>query len=138
MHEGHNCSYVAEHHQELYGAVASVPTILPGFALPRACPWHPRQAFHLCCSFAIHLMVSVTAPGSRQQWEVQNSFLAPPGNVGEVLSIHLACVEASRIWLYVRHLHPRAAGAAQASCPILRSHISNYLPQDSSSACRSA
>lgn len=29
-------------------------------------------------------------------------------------AIHLACVEASSIWLYVKHLHPRAVGAAQA------------------------
>lgn len=63
------------------------PPSSPGFAQPSACPCHPRQAFHLRCSFAIYLMVSVTTPGSRQQWEVQNSFLSPPGNVGEVLYI---------------------------------------------------
>lgn len=80
MHEGHSHSYTVEQHCKLYrGLTTSL--------LPSASPWHLRQAFHLCCSFAIYLMVSVTAPGGRWQWEVQNSFLAPPGSVGGVLYI---------------------------------------------------
>lgn len=104
--------------------------------LPSACPQHMRQVFHLCCSFAIYLMVSVTAPRSRWQWEVQNSFLAPPGGRGRS-AIHLARVEPSSICLCVTHLHPRAVGATETSCLIPRNHIANHLPQDSSSASRS-
>lgn len=48
-------------------------------------------------------------------------------------AVHLVRVESSSIWLYVKHLHPRAVGATQAPCPILRSCIYNHLPQDSSS-----
>lgn len=53
-------------------------------------------------------------------------------------TVHLACVAASNTQLDVRHLVPRTVGAAQASCPIHRSHISNHLPQHSSSSCRIA
>lgn len=81
MHEGHGCSWTVEQHWELYrGGLTTSP-------LPSASPWHLRHAFHFCCSFAIYLMVSVTAPGGRWQWEVQNSLLAPPGSVGGVLYI---------------------------------------------------
>lgn len=80
MHEGHSHSYTVKQHRELYRGLTTPP-------LPSASPQYLRQAFHLGCSFAIYLMVSVRAPGSRWQWEVQNSFLAPPGSVGGVLCI---------------------------------------------------
>lgn len=46
---------------------------------------------------------------SRQQWEVQNSFLAPPGNVGEVL--YILNVWRHLVYGSVKHLRPRAVGA---------------------------
>lgn len=53
-------------------------------------------------------------------------------------AIYLARVELSSICLCIRHLHPRAVGATEASCLIPRNHISNQPPQGSSSVCRSA
>lgn len=82
MHEGHGCSYTVKQHQELYRSLTTPPLAQCQPLASEASAWQ-----HLCCSFAIYLMVSVRAPGSRWQWEVQNSFLAPPGSVGGVLYI---------------------------------------------------
>lgn len=138
MREGHNGSFPAVRHREPYRALALGTTILPRLCPALRPPLASAESVSLALLFCYlshgfcHSSWKQAAVGGAEQLSISP-------RERRRSAIHLACVEAPSVWLYVRHLHPRAVGAApRAPCPIPRSHISNHLPQDSSLACRSA